>query len=78
MNNKKKRKPYSPSQILLPRWCSGKESICQYRRCKRQGFDPWVRKILWRRVQQPTPEFLPGKFHRHRSLVGYIPWVAKR
>ena len=29
----------------LPRWCSGKESTCQYRRYMRQGFDPWVRKI---------------------------------
>ena len=24
---------------------SGKESTCQCRRCKRQGFDPWVGKI---------------------------------
>ena len=23
------------------------------------GFDPWVRKILWRRKWQPTPVFLP-------------------
>ena len=45
--------------MWLPRWRSGKESTCQYGRCKRQGFDPWVRKILWRRVQQLTPEFLP-------------------
>ena len=22
---------------------------------------------------QPTPEFLPGKFHRQRSLEGYSP-----
>ena len=27
---------------------------------KRCGFDPWVRKILWRMAQQPTPVFLPG------------------
>ena len=25
----------------------------------------------WRRKWQPTPVFLPGKFHRQRSLVGY-------
>ena len=24
------------------------------------GFDPWVRKIPWRRKWQLTPEFLPG------------------
>ena len=27
------------------------------------GFDPWVGKMLWRPAQQPTPVFLPGKFH---------------
>ena len=31
---------------LFPRWLSGRESICQCRRC---GFGPWVRKIPWRR-----------------------------
>ena len=37
-------------------WLSGKESACQWRR---RGFDPWVRKIPWRRKWQPTPVFLP-------------------
>ena len=35
----------------LPRRLSGKESACQ---CRRQGFDPWVEKIPWRRKWQPT------------------------
>ena len=26
---------------------------------------------------QPAPVFLPGKFHGHRSLVSYSPWVVK-
>ena len=26
--------------------------------CRRPGFDPWVRKILWRRKRQPTPVLL--------------------
>ena len=26
---------------------------------------------------QPTPVFLPGKFHGQRSLVGYSPWDGK-
>ena len=26
---------------------------------------------------QPTPVFLPGEFHRQRSLVGYSPWGHK-
>ena len=33
-------------------------------------FHPWVRKIPWRRKCQPTPVFLPGKFHGQRSLMG--------
>ena len=37
------------------------------------GFDPWVRKIPWRREWQPTSVFLPGKSHGQRSLVGYSP-----
>jgi len=30
-------------------------------------------KIPWRRKWQPTPIFLPGKFHGRRSLAGYSP-----
>ena len=54
----------------LPRWRSGKESACP---CRRHRFDPWVEKIPWRRKQQPTPVFLPGKSHGQRSLAGYSP-----
>ena len=61
----------SRDEDLLPRWLSGKESTCQCRRCKRCGFNPWVRKVPWRRKQQPAPIFLPGKFYGQRSLVGY-------
>ena len=28
---------------------------------KRRRFDPWVRKIFWRRAWQPTSVFLPGE-----------------
>ena len=59
----------------FPRRLSGKESACQSRRC---GFDPWVRKIPWRRKWQPTPVLVPGKPHAQRSLVGYSPWDHKR
>ena len=61
----------------LPRWRSGKESACQCRRHKRRGFNPWVRMLPWRRKWQPTPVFLPGKFHGQRSLAGYSPWGRK-
>ena len=66
----------SPTTTLreLPQWLSGKESICQ---CRRPKFDPWVGKISWRRKWQPTPVFLPGKFHRQRILAGYSPWDHK-
>ena len=68
---------------MLPRWLSkemlknGKESICQCRRGQRLRFDPWVRKIPWRRAWQPTPLFLPGESHGWRSLAGYSPWSPK-
>ena len=37
----------------LPRWRSGKGSICQYRRCKKHRFEPWVGKIPWGRKCNP-------------------------
>ena len=40
--------------------------------CRRTGFDPWVRKIPWRRERLPTPVFWPGEFH---GL--YRPWGRK-
>ena len=35
------------------------------------GLNPWVSKIPWRRVRQPTLVFLLGESHGQRSLVGY-------
>ena len=61
----------------LRKCTSGKEPACQYKRHKRGGFDPWVRKIPWRRKWQPTPVFLLGKSHGQRSLAGYSPWGRK-
>ena len=52
---------------------SGIEPTCQCRRHKRRRFCCSARKILWRRKWQPAPLFLPGEFHRQRSLVGYSP-----
>ena len=37
-------------------------------------FNHWVNKLLWRRTWQPTPVFLPGKFHRQGRWVGCRPW----
>ena len=52
-------------------WLNSKESTCQCRRHKRQGFDLWVRKILWRKKWQSTPVFLPRESHGQRNLAGY-------
>ena len=43
----------------------------------KHGFHPWARKIPSRRKWQPTPVFLPGKFHEQRSLADYSPWGHK-
>ena len=64
----------SPNPLpAFPRWHSGTESLCQYRRRKRPGFHPWVGKIPWSSKWQPAPVFLPGKPHGQGSLAGYGP-----
>ena len=45
-----------------------KKPACQCRRHKRQGFDPWVGKIPWRKAWQPPPVVLPRESHGQRSL----------
>ena len=71
------------SVTTLPRWLSGQERAWQCRRRQGHGFDPWVRKIPWRRAWRPSiggslvsepPGKLPGKSHGQRSLAGYSPW----
>ena len=51
-----------------------KESACS---AGGPGFDPWVRKIPWKKEWLPTPVFLPREFHRQRSLAGCSPWDHK-
>ena len=41
------------------------------------GWDPWVRKIPWRRKWLPTLVFLPGESDGQRSLAGYSLWGRK-
>ena len=38
------------------------------------GFNPWVRKISWRRKWQPTPVLLPEESQGRGSLVGCRLW----
>ena len=60
-------------KLGLPRWPKWKRNLCQCRRHKRCGFDPWVGKIPWRRAWQPTPVLLLGESHGQMSLAGYRP-----
>ena len=53
-----------PFLLGLPRWLNGKESTCQNRRC---WFDPWVKKIPWRR-----------KWPIHSSILAWkVPWTEE-
>ena len=45
--------------------------------CRRPGFDPWIRKILWRRKWQSTPVFSPGESRGQRSLADCSPRDSK-
>ena len=60
------------SIIRLPRQLGAKEPACH---CRRRGFNPWVRKIPWRRKWLPNPVFLPGESHGQNSL--FSPWGRK-
>ena len=55
----------------------GKVPACHCRRHKRHGFDPGVGKVLWRRVLQPAPVFLPEESHGQRNLEDYGPQGCK-
>ena len=57
----------------LPRWPSVKNLPTSTGRLKRPGFNPWIKKISWRRAWQPTPVFLPREPDGQRSLAGFSP-----
>ena len=51
----------------FPGGVSGEEPTCQCKGCKSHGFDPWVRRIPWRRAWQP-----------HSSTAAWrIPWTEE-
>ena len=56
-------------------WWHRWQRICPQSR--RFRFDPWVRKMPWRKEWLPTLIFLPRESHGQRSLVGYSPWGRK-
>ena len=63
----------------FPGGSSGKEPTCQ---CRRHWFDPWVRKVPWRRDRLSTPVFLgfpcdsPDKQSpaMQETLVRFLSW----
>ena len=59
-----------PRFVHLPSGGSMVKNLPTVQRC---GFNPWVRKIPWKRKWQPTPVFLPGKFHGQWSPTAYSP-----
>ena len=64
----------------FPGSLAGKESACNAGDLgSRPGFNPWVRKISWRRAWQPTPVFLPGESPWTEEPGGlYSPWGLQR
>ena len=58
----------------FPGGSDGKESACNVGDL---GLVSGLGKILWRKKWQPTPVFLPGEFHRQRSLSCFSPLGCK-
>ena len=68
---------YVLSLIGFPNGSEGEESACNAGGTGYVGSIPGSGKISWSEEWQPTPVFLPGKFHGQRSLVGYSPKGCK-
>ena len=64
-------KQSSDTRQGFPGGISGKKSACPDRRHKRCVFNPWVRKIPWKRKWLSTLVFLPVE--SQRSLADYSP-----
>ena len=58
-------------EMGLPRWLGGKEFAYQCRRCKRRGFDPWVRYL-------GQEDSLEKEMATHFSILAWeIPWIEE-
>ena len=65
-------------KLILINWASLVAQMVKHPPAMQEpGFNPWVRKISWRRRWKPTPVSLPGKLHGQRTLAGYSPWGLK-
>ena len=59
----------------------GASLVAQMVKCLPAMQETWVQSLgqedPLEKEMQPTPVFLPGKFHGWRSLAGYSPWGCK-
>ena len=62
---------------IIIHWAS--QVVLSLRIClqRQESKEMRVGKITWRRKWELTPEYLPGKFHGKRNLVGYDCWEHK-
>ena len=60
--------------FLVAHWLRICLQCRSHRRCR---FNPWVRKISWRREWLCIPVFLPGEPHGQKIQVGYSPYGCK-
>ena len=58
-------------------WGHNESDMTRWLNNNKLGFNPWVKKIPWRRKWQPTPVFLPGKFYGCRAWQAIVHGVAK-
>ena len=58
------RNPSESFRFELP-WQLRRYIICL--QCRRPRFDPWIRKILWKRERQPTLVILPEEFRGQKA-----------
>ena len=67
-----RRRDRLPTPIFLgfPDGSDGKEAACSV---GRPVFNPWARRISWKREWLLTPVFLLENPHRRSRLVGYSP-----
>ena len=54
-----------------------KKSASQCRRCRRFGLDPWVRKIPWKGIWQPTPVFVSKNLMNRGTRQAIVLGVTK-
>ena len=77
---------YSPDSFSFPGGTSGKELACQCRTTKRFLFNPWVRKIPWRRSGNPLQysclknpmdrEAWQATVHRVAKSWAWLKWLS--